>query len=175
MANDRLVPPRIKPDGRFSRIRLSEGHSLAALLRHRSGPRRPRGQPLQAVAFPENFRWIRLPQGLLTSVLAPYPALQPIGRILVEPVKDPRAVGVVETAARLSVISFEVHSMGFTVVATGQFSLDRALAWRLAACSPTQLSVVNSPIRPAGLPPAWHPDSPAHTRKTKLDAMCDGR
>ena len=30
-ANDRLAPPLIKPDGRFSRIRLSEGASSAGL------------------------------------------------------------------------------------------------------------------------------------------------
>ena len=30
-ANDRLTPPLIKPDGRFSRIRLSEGASTAGL------------------------------------------------------------------------------------------------------------------------------------------------
>ena len=55
-ANDRLAPPLIKPDGRFSRIRLSEGHSLTSLLRHRPCPSRPRGQPIQAVAFPEELR-----------------------------------------------------------------------------------------------------------------------
>ena len=31
-ANDRLAPPLIKPDGRFSRIRLSEGASTAGLV-----------------------------------------------------------------------------------------------------------------------------------------------
>ena len=61
--------------------------------------------------------------------------------------------------------------MRFTVVATGQFSLRRAFGFRLAASSLTQLSVVNSPIRPAGLSPAWHPASPAHARtpKSELD------
>ena len=34
MAKDRLTPPLIKPDERFSRIRLSEGHSLTSLLRY---------------------------------------------------------------------------------------------------------------------------------------------
>ena len=58
--------------------------------------------------------------------------------------------------------------MRFTVVATGQFSLERAFGFRLAASSLLQLSVVNSPIRPAGLSPAWHPASPAHTRNPKL-------
>jgi hypothetical protein len=53
--------------------------------------------------------------------------------------------------------------MRFTVVATGQFSLGRAFGFGRAASSLTQLSVVNSPIRPAGLPPAWPPASPAHT------------
>ena len=57
--------------------------------------------------------------------------------------------------------------MRFTVVATGQFSLDRAFGFGLTASSLTQLSVVNSPIRPAGLAPAWPPASPAHTRKPK--------
>jgi hypothetical protein len=51
--------------------------------------------------------------------------------------------------------------MRFTVVATGQFSLSRAFGFGLTASSLTQLSVVNSPIRPAGLAPAWHPASPA--------------
>jgi len=59
--------------------------------------------------------------------------------------------------------------MRFTVVATGQFSLDRAFGFGLAASSLTQLSVVNSPIRPAGLSPAWHPASPAHTRTPKSE------
>ena len=53
--------------------------------------------------------------------------------------------------------------MRFTVVATGQFSLNRAFGFRLTASSLIQLSVVNSPIRPAGLPPAWQPASPAHS------------
>ena len=57
--------------------------------------------------------------------------------------------------------------MRFTVVATGQFSLRRAFGFRLTASSLTQLSVVNSPIRPAGLSPAWHPASPAHARTPK--------
>jgi hypothetical protein len=59
--------------------------------------------------------------------------------------------------------------MRFTVVATGQFSLDRAFGFGLAASSLTQLSVVNSPIRPAGLSPAWQPASPAHTRTPKQE------
>jgi hypothetical protein len=54
--------------------------------------------------------------------------------------------------------------MRFTVVATGQFNLNRAFGFRLAASSLIQLSVVNSPIRPAGLPPAWQPASPAHSQ-----------
>ena len=66
-------------------------------------------------------------------------------------------------AARLSVNCIEAHSMRFTVVATGQFSLNRAFGFRLTASSLIQLSVVNSPIRPAGLAPAWHPASPAHS------------
>ena len=60
--------------------------------------------------------------------------------------------------------------MRFTVVATGQFSLRRAFGFGLAASSRTPLSVVNSPIRPAGLPPAWHPASPAHTRNPKWES-----
>ena len=48
-ANDRLAPPLIKPDGRFSRIRLCGGHSLASLLRQRLFPRRRRRQPIQAI------------------------------------------------------------------------------------------------------------------------------
>ena len=59
--------------------------------------------------------------------------------------------------------------MRFTVVATGQFSLDRAFGFGLAASSLTKLSVVNSPIRPAGLSPAWHPASPAHARNPKAE------
>jgi len=58
--------------------------------------------------------------------------------------------------------------MRFTVVATGQFSPGRAFGFGLAASSLTRLSVVNSPIRPAGLSPAWQPASPAHTRTPKL-------
>ena len=69
--------------------------------------------------------------------------------------------------ARLSVIGLEAHSMKFTVVATGQFSLGRAFGFGLTASSLSQLSVVNSPIRPAGLAPAWPPASPAHTRIPK--------
>src|SRR5664279_2319511 len=88
-AKDRHAPPLIKPDGRFSRIRLSEGHSLALLLRHPPCPSCPRGQPIQAVVFPKDFPWIRFPQGWLAALLAPQPALQPAGRILVEPVKHP--------------------------------------------------------------------------------------
>ena len=53
--------------------------------------------------------------------------------------------------------------MGFTFVATGQFSPSRAFGFRLAASSLTRLSVVNSLIRPAGLAPAWQPASPALT------------
>jgi hypothetical protein len=52
--------------------------------------------------------------------------------------------------------------MRFTVVATGPFSLDRAFGFGLAASSLTPLSVVNRPIRPAGLAPAWTVASPAH-------------
>jgi hypothetical protein len=58
--------------------------------------------------------------------------------------------------------------MRFTVVATGQFSLSRAFGFGLTASSLTQLSVVNSPIRPAGLAPAWQPASPAHTRNPEF-------
>ena len=54
--------------------------------------------------------------------------------------------------------------MRFTFVATGQFSLGRAFGFSLTASSLTQLSVVNSPIRPEGLIPAWLPASPAHTK-----------
>ena len=61
------------------------------------------------------------------------------------------AAFAVQVAARLSVIRFEAHSMTFTGVATGQFSLNRAFGFGLAASSLTQLSVVTSPIRPAGL------------------------
>ena len=59
--------------------------------------------------------------------------------------------------------------MRFTVVATGQFSLRRAFGFGLAASSLTQLSVVNSLIRPAGLAPAWPPASPAHTGPMQLN------
>ena len=58
--------------------------------------------------------------------------------------------------------------MRFTVVTTGRFRLDRAFGFGLAASSQTQLSVVNSLTRPAGLAPAWQPASPAHTRTPKL-------
>ena len=61
--------------------------------------------------------------------------------------------------------------MRFTVVATGQFSPGRAFGFSLAASSLTQLSVVNSPIRPTGLSPAWQPASPAHTRTPKLPVV----
>ena len=71
-------------------------------------------------------------------------------------------------AARLSVYCIEAHWMRFTVVATGQSSPGRAFGFGLTASSLTRLSVVNSPIRPAGLAPAWHPASPAHTRIPKL-------
>src|SRR5258705_13328933 len=70
--------------------------------------------------------------------------------------------------ARLSVHIIEAHQMRFTVVATGQFRLGRAFGFGLAASSLTQLSVVNSPIPPAGLSPAWQPASPAHTGTTEL-------
>src|SRR6266545_2968512 len=70
--------------------------------------------------------------------------------------------------ARLSVRIIEAHQMRFTVLATGQFRLSRAFGFSLAASSLTQLSVVNNPIRPAGLSPAWQPASPAHTRTPKL-------
>ena len=53
--------------------------------------------------------------------------------------------------------------MRFTVVATGRFRPRRAFWFGLAGSSLTLLSVVNSPIRPAGLSPAWPPASPAHT------------
>ena len=59
--------------------------------------------------------------------------------------------------------------MRFTVVATGQFSLNRAFGFRLTASSLIQLSVVNSPIRPAGLAPAWQPASPAHSAISVID------
>jgi hypothetical protein len=59
--------------------------------------------------------------------------------------------------------------MRFTVVATGQFRPGRAFGFGLAASSLTRLSVVNSPIRPAGLAPAWHPASPAHTKIPQLE------
>ena len=52
--------------------------------------------------------------------------------------------------------------MRFTVVTTGRFRLSRAFGFGLAASSQTQLSVVNSLTRPAGLAPAWLPASPAH-------------
>ena len=41
------------------------------------------------------------------------------------------------------------------------------LCFSLNAASLTRLEVVNCPIRPAGLSPAWHPTSPAHTRMPK--------
>ena len=58
--------------------------------------------------------------------------------------------------------------MRFTFVTTGQFRLDRAFGFSLAASSQTQLSVVNSLIRPAGLAPAWQPASPAHAESMQL-------
>jgi hypothetical protein len=58
--------------------------------------------------------------------------------------------------------------MRFTVIATGRFSLRRAFGLRLTASSLTQLSVVNSLIRPAGLAPAWLTASPAHAETQKL-------
>jgi len=58
--------------------------------------------------------------------------------------------------------------MRFTVVTTGRFRLDRAFGFGLAASSLTQLSVVNSLIRPAGLAPAWQPASPAHAVSMQL-------
>ena len=85
------------------------------------------------------------------------------------------AAFAVQVAARLSVICFEAHSMRFTVIATGQFSLRRAFGFGLAASSLTQLSVVNSPIRPAGLSPAWQPASPAHTNFSNIDTNRDAR
>ena len=39
-ANDRRAPPRIKPDGRFSRSRLSAGHSLYLASAPRRAPNR---------------------------------------------------------------------------------------------------------------------------------------
>lgn len=59
--------------------------------------------------------------------------------------------------------------MRFTVITTGRFSRRRAFGFGLAASSQTQLSVVNSLIRPAGLSPAWQPASPAHTRTPELN------
>ena len=59
--------------------------------------------------------------------------------------------------------------MRFTAVATGQFRLDPAFGFGRAAASQTKLSVVNSPLRPAGLAPAWQPASPAHPRTPKLN------
>ena len=59
-ADDRLAPPLIKPDGRFSHLRLAEGHSLALLPRSCLCPRRPFGQPIQAVAFPQFLPQLRL-------------------------------------------------------------------------------------------------------------------
>jgi hypothetical protein len=44
-----------------------------------------------------------------------------------------------------------------TLVATRQFGLGRALGFSLAASSLTKLSVVNSPVRPAGLATGWQP------------------
>src|ERR1035438_7762872 len=94
-----FLRPFIKPDRRFSRIRLSEGHSPALLLRRCLFPRRPRGQPIKTVAFVENFERVRRPQGLAPAALAPEPAFDPVGHILVEPGKGARAVGVVEIPA----------------------------------------------------------------------------
>jgi len=63
----------------------------------------------------------------------------------------------------------KAHSMRLTVVATGSFRLCRAFGFRLAASSLSQLSVVNNPIRSAGLSSACHPAaaSIAHTRFPK--------
>ena len=77
------------------------------------------------------------------------------------------AAFAVRVAARLQVICFEAHWMRFTVVATGRFSQRRAFGFGLTAASLAQRSLVNSPIRPAGLSPVWHPASPAHIRIPK--------
>ena len=54
------------------------------------------------MSFPENFPWMRRPQGLGASMLVPQPALPPRGRIRVELVKDARAVLVMKISAPAS-------------------------------------------------------------------------
>ena len=60
--------------------------------------------------------------------------------------------------------------MRFTFVMACWFRRCPACGFGLAASFRTSLSVVNRLIRPAGLPPAWTPDSPAHTRVPQFGA-----
>jgi hypothetical protein len=244
-ANDRLTPPLIKPDGQFSRIRLSKGPSRASLLRQGPFPRRPHGQPVEAPAclavesalplldfrgccdpveerfrlrpaiarslavsarvdpsappsLPAGFTVRRvapttrdsdcsggprglggvaaldrgLRHGLAAGALPVYPDRPSCPVALADPAEiwcrrttvgwRRMAAFAPPAGARLSVHLVEAHSMRFPVVPTGQFRLRRAFGFGLAASSQTQLSVVNRPIRPAGLAPAWPPASPAH-------------
>ena len=57
----------------------------------------------------------------------------------------------------------DAHWMRFTFVMACWFRRCPACGFGLAASFRTSLSVVNRLIRPAGLSPAWTPDSPAHT------------
>ena len=129
------------------------------------------GGPPRLDGFSTSHGWLR--HRLTAGVLPAYPVCLSCPVAPADPAEMfPRYVTVgwramaafaVRVAARLSVISFEAHWMRFTFVATGQFSLSPAFGFGLTASSQTQLSVVNSPIRPAGLAPAWQPASPAHT------------
>ena len=224
MANDRLAPPLIKPDGRFSRIRLSEGSSTAGFapavtvditapeslwellsklpwpspdplpsrltrtqvprLRSPSvllsdGSSLLRRTPTTPAAFAGSVVWPPCPTSCVSDAPLEFSRLTLSALAVLSPsLTPPRCcgpqvtVGVLRMAAfahsagaRLSVRIIGAHWMRFTVVATGQFSLRRAFGFGLAASSLTQLSVVNSLIRPAGLSPAWQPASPAHAGK----------
>ncbi len=174
----RLAPPLIQPDGRFSRIRLYAGASTAGLA------------PAVAVnlAVPGTLGgvYIRLPWPspvpLLFLSRAPQcPAfiphrfdcpLNPHDDAGLRPLQL-HSPSRERRGSRLSYLFYlfylKAHSMRLTVVATGSFSLCRAFGFRLTAFSLLQLSVVNNPIRSAGLLSACHPAaaSIAHTRFPK--------
>src|SRR5215471_13845868 len=90
--------PLIKPDGRISRIRLSEPlhHKAFGRTVELSLPRYPHRQSPQTVTVVQQLVGIIAPQRLGAIVFAPQPAAQPVSHPVLGLAEHTRALPIVE-------------------------------------------------------------------------------